>query len=171
MPRKLLVLPIAILSFAVSGCAGLEDWHYRGVNRYRAYSAWSNAKSTIPSGRVDRDFARGWKDGYFDVSTGASETQPAVPPAQYWGTKFQSQEGRCRIENYYAGWQCGANAAISSCRPYLNAVPAKVAAPPMASMVNSYMHCEPPIVAEHVIEQASQPVQPMPPETTPPMPQ
>ena len=141
MIRKSYVIPL-FLCTAFSGCASVEDWHFRNVNRFRSKVAWSDAKSQLPEDRVDSDFARGWKDGYFDVSTGASNTLPAVPPHRYWSARFQSPEGRCRVENYFSGWQCGANAANAENRPSLNNIPAKVCHETGCQPVGCYMPIE-----------------------------
>ncbi len=134
---------LLLTSFAFllcGGCASIEDWHFRNVNRVRAHMAWHDTSPNIKHS-ADVHFARGWRDGYFEVSTGASGQLPVVPPKTYWGTKYQSGEGRRCVENYYAGWECGAIAAQSQCRPQLNAIPAKVPMEEPKSLVNSYRPC------------------------------
>ena len=128
-----------IVCFAFSGCASIEDWHFRNVNHIRSQLAWRDAKCRIPENRINSDFARGWKNGYFDVSTGASNSLPAVPPHRYWSSHYQDMEGRCKIENFYSGWRCGANEANMQNRPLLNTIPAKVCDEDIVQPVGSYM--------------------------------
>jgi hypothetical protein len=141
MIRKSYLIPL-VLCTLFSGCASVDDWHFRNVNRLRAKVAWLDTKSQLPEDRIDVHFGRGFKDGYFDVSTGASNTLPAVPPNRYWAARYQTAEGRCCVENYFAGWQCGANAANGDHRPHLNNIPAKVCQEASCPPMGSYMQYE-----------------------------
>lgn len=116
------------LTALFSGCASLEDYHYRKVNEWRATSAYFSAKSSLPKECTDKDFGKGWRDGYFAVSTGECATQPAVPPPCYWDPSYQNAEGRCQIERYYAGWQSGALAAEKCSRNTWHYIPARQSA-------------------------------------------
>ena len=118
--RNLLLL--GLLATGI-GCAAVEDQRYRNVNRLRASSAWRDARDCVPESLQTRDYARGWKDGYFDVATGGCGDQPAVAPSCYWSAKYQCAEGRCKIDQYFAGWQAGAICADKQGRNLWHNVP------------------------------------------------
>lgn len=107
---------------ALSGCAAIQDYHYNWVQRYRADTAWSQCFGTW-NRTCSADYREGWKRGYADLSSGACEEPPPVPPQKYWSTAYQSADGRACIEQWYSGWQDGAAAAVSSGGPQFHALP------------------------------------------------
>ena len=91
-----------------SGCATIEDFNYRSTNRNRATSAWREVREKLPSGSsASRDYADGFKDGYYAVSTGSSSCPPIVPPPRYFAASYQSTQGQCQVNQWYQGYQAG----------------------------------------------------------------
>ena len=45
------------------------------------------------------------------ASEGGDGCNPAFPPRQYWGWKYQSSEGQAKVASWYAGYPHGARAA------------------------------------------------------------
>ncbi|MCA9263139.1 MAG: hypothetical protein KDA60_04800 [Planctomycetales bacterium] len=89
----------------------------------QARAAWRRAGGVPANTGHVRDYARGWKSGYYDVATGSNGIAPALPPKRYWATKYQSPRGQESVREWYAGYQRGAAAAQSRCLDDLNAVP------------------------------------------------
>jgi hypothetical protein len=80
-----------------------------------ADQAWADVdKQQLP--RPDSKFyADGFKKGFVDHLHYDGQGQPpAVPPWIYRGTDFQSPEGRFAIDDWFAGFRHGADAAALS---------------------------------------------------------
>lgn len=121
---KVSKLSLLALGFATTlGCASIEDFNYRAANRWRASSAWRQAKACLPVEAVNGHFADGFKEGYFVVSTGGTMCPPVTPPPLYWKAKFQSTEGQYMVGQWYQGYQAGAIAADRDGRSIWHAVP------------------------------------------------
>lgn len=129
-----------LLGLSLCGCATLQDYHYNIVQKCRADSAYKENHGLWS--HCSRDYQDGWKQGYYDVSTGQCEELPATPPHKYWHAHYQSLEGRAAIEDWYSGWQDGATAAVQDGRPYFHPIVASPTPP-----VNQYnphnFHCPP----------------------------
>jgi hypothetical protein len=95
----------------LSGCATIEDFNYRSVNRSRANTAWREARACMPKQCVNEDFACGFQHGYYEVATGSGSCPPIVPPPKYFQAKYQSTEGQWHVSQWYRGFQSGAIAA------------------------------------------------------------
>jgi hypothetical protein len=115
---------LALLSIgALCGCASISDLHYNCVTSMRARSAWGQAKQCLPAECNTHDFARGYQDGYIEVSKGGNDCLPPVAPNCYWGPKFQTPEGLCRVRSWYNGYAMGARDAEAACRQQWHSVP------------------------------------------------
>jgi len=121
MKKNLLIL--LTLGSLLSGCATLEDFNYRSANRKRASIAWKQARENLPADCTSRDYANGFKDGYFAVATGGSSCPPIVPPPCYFAASYQSTEGQCQVNQWYQGYQAGAIAADRDGRSLWTTVP------------------------------------------------
>ena len=121
MKKSLLVL-LTIGSLFV-GCASLEDFKYRSVNRHRAADAWKQAKACIDPACVTCDYADGFKEGYFVVATGGSCCPPIVPPPKYFHARYQSTTGQSQVNHWYQGYQAGTISADRDGRSLWAAVP------------------------------------------------
>lgn len=164
MRVRFLLLPL-LFGLGLCGCAAIQDYQYNLVQRCRADSAYKGTYGMWS--RCSSDYQHGWKQGYFDLSTGQCDEAPATPPHKYWDAKYQSLEGQAAIQEWYSGWQDGATAAIEDGRPYFHPVVASPTAP-----VNPYnpraFHCGP---SEHQGLEAMPPVMPMAMPTHEPQPQ
>ena len=116
-----------LLGLSLGGCATVQDYRYNLVQRYRAECAYKDSNGVVSG--CSRDYQDGWKQGYFDLSTGQCEEPPATPPHKYWNASYQSLEGRAIIEDWYSGWQDGATAAVQDGRPYFHPIIASPTAP------------------------------------------
>jgi len=119
-------LPL-MLCLCVCGCATIQDYHYCCVQKYRADLAYKQNNGLWS--RCSCDYRDGWKQGYYDLSTGQCEEPPATPPHKYWNPSYQSLEGKAAIDDWYSGWQDGATAAVQDGRPYFHPVIASPTAP------------------------------------------
>lgn len=97
--------------FLTTGCATIEDFNYRNVNRARACSAWKSTRACLPKQCVNHDYESGFKEGYFAVATGSGSCPPVVPPPRYFHAKYQSCEGQTHVNQWYQGYQAGTIAA------------------------------------------------------------
>lgn len=112
-----------LLGLSLCGCASMQDYQYCLAQKHRADAAWKVNYGRTGHG-CSRDYKDGWKQGYFDLSTGQCEEPPPVPPHKYWDAKYQSLDGRAAIEDWYSGWQDGAAAAVQDGTPYFHEIPA-----------------------------------------------
>ena len=123
-----------LLGLSVGGCATVQDYRYNLAQRYRAECAYKDSNGVVSG--CSRHYQDGWKQGYFDLSTGQCEEAPATPPHKYWNASYQSLEGKAVIEDWYSGWQDGATAAIQDGRPYFH----PIVASPTAQVSNYGPH-------------------------------
>ena len=121
MKKSLFVL-LTITSL-LTGCAGLEDYKYRSVNRHRAAEAWKQARACLSPACITTDYANGFKEGYFAVATGGSSCPPVVPPPLYFHARYQSTAGQCQVNSWYQGYQAGTIAADRDGRSLWATVP------------------------------------------------
>jgi len=129
-----------LLGLTLCGCATIQDYHYNIVQRCRADSAYRENYGLWS--HCSHDYQDGWKQGYYDLSTGQCEELPATPPHKYWNPSYQSLEGRAAIEDWYSGWQDGATAAVQDGRPYFHPVVASPT-PPVNQFNPHNFHCGP----------------------------
>jgi hypothetical protein len=115
------------LGLSLCGCATIQDYQYNFVQRFRASMAYKENYGLWSA--CSKHYKDGWKQGYFDLSTGQCNEPPATPPHEYWDAKYQSLEGREAIDEWYSGWQDGATAAEQDGRPYFHPIVASPTAP------------------------------------------
>jgi hypothetical protein len=61
------------------------------------------------------DFERGFIDGFVQYMTaGGTGAPPALPPRRYWKGKFQNPSGYQQIQDWFAGYEHGAEIARAS---------------------------------------------------------
>jgi hypothetical protein len=97
----------------IEGCAALQDSQYRYASQARC--EWACLRSTRNPLKVvwQSHFIRGWKAGYLDVLTGGYGQAPAVPPYEYWESKYHNDRGRAAVKAWYQGFRSGAHFAAS----------------------------------------------------------
>src|SRR5262249_41817669 len=77
-----------------------------------------------------KDYARGFRNGYADyLRYRGPGTPPPIPPKCYWNQHYQTPEGHAAIEDWYAGFLHGANAARESWRAPFLTVPTHAEGP------------------------------------------
>jgi hypothetical protein len=109
---------------SVSGCTAMTGmnnaWQYNGYwnesmmgfrNSSYASKAWHSRKHCFTNQQYLKDFHRGFKAGYNEVAGGGKGCTPMFPPREYWGWKYQSNEGQARVAAWFAGFPHGARAA------------------------------------------------------------
>ena len=111
MWRRLLAFTLCV-SLSVGGCAPIVSWRTDLAHHYQAHQAWKAQKGGITRrGCGEKDFACGWKQGYFDAACGSNGAPPPVPPECYWKPFFQTPEGRKQVDAWYEGYHYGVIAA------------------------------------------------------------
>ena len=59
----------------------------------------------------ESDFRAGFIEGYCDTCDGGTGKPPAVPPSEYWGSKYQDEQGKQSISAWFKGFPEGVRAA------------------------------------------------------------
>jgi hypothetical protein len=98
---------IACLLVGSSGCASLTDHHYEKTQRARAREAWRQHGSRCRNPACEKDYAAGWKDGFYDIATGGKGCPPVVAPCKYWSPDQILVDCDSRRLAYYDGFQDG----------------------------------------------------------------
>ncbi len=130
------LLLVLLAGSAVTGCSGfasMQDLHYSWTNKHRASSAWLSQTSGAQRRELGNDYAKGFKQGFYDASTGRGCKTPAVPPPCYWSTKYQCCEGQKCIQDWFRGYQCGVVASEGKGFPGFHDVPVGPCAPTINS--------------------------------------
>jgi len=123
-------LPILVFCWLCSGCELLqlaasniayEAWleKERAITAVRcrtlAEQAWRESPGPDHGHSYSVDYACGFKDGYADcIQTYGCLLPPALPPRQYWSARFQTPQGHHAIEEWFLGYEHGAQAARAS---------------------------------------------------------
>jgi len=102
-----LKLLVACVLVGMGGCSTLNDHHYEKTQRARAREAWRQHGSKCHSQVCEKDYAAGWKDGFFDVATGGKGCPPVVAPCKYWSPSQILEDCDSRRLAYYDGFQDG----------------------------------------------------------------
>lgn len=107
-----MTLRLQILSLAVclgaTGCAEFQELKIDYRNRYLAKEAWESLQETYDCMNYEKDFGRGFRQGYYEVAMGGNGCPPVLPPRRYWSVRYMSMEGRARTEAWFAGFRYGA---------------------------------------------------------------
>ncbi len=130
------LLLVLLAGSTVTGCSGfasMQDLHYSWTNKHRASSAWLCQTTSAQRRDLGNDYAKGFKQGFYDASTGRGCKTPAVPPPCYWSTKYQCCEGQKCIQDWFCGYQCGVVASEGKGFPSFHDVPVGPCAPTINS--------------------------------------
>jgi hypothetical protein len=93
-------------------------------NRKLAEQAWVESLCSHPTQVHSVDYDRGFKDGYASyLDANGHPLPPALPPKHYWSARYQTPEGHRAIDDWYLGYQHGAQAAQASGQRELITVP------------------------------------------------
>jgi hypothetical protein len=102
---------IGLVLLVVSGGCVLEDCKSNILNRYRAAAAFDSV-CYAPEHACDmKDYAHGWKRGYYDMACGGNGCPPVLPPECYWSCLHQNPEGHRKVHVWYEGYRHGTIAA------------------------------------------------------------
>lgn len=132
-----------------SGCALLqlaacnltyEVWLHKEYTvacvRYRklAEQAWLESLCSNSGQDYSVHYERGFKDGYAGyLDANGCLLPPALPPKHYWSARFQTPEGHRAIEDWFLGYQHGAQAARASGQREFITVPVRCQTPAPAA--------------------------------------
>ena len=122
MTRAASIFITFALAATLPGCAGLTRLHQEVALKALIHKGYKGEATHVPP-QYARDFERGWKQAYYNVSFGADPCPPSTPPGHYWTIKYQNAEGVRKISAWFAGYRRGVQAAIADCRPIYNEVP------------------------------------------------
>lgn len=127
--RRRLCLWVAALTWLGSGCSLAKDATSLAVYKVRestddfcegirdrkwADHAWEKARRASP-GAYSEDYARGFKDGFAHyLFRGGKGEPPPLPPPHYRKLSYQTPQGYRAIEDWYAGFRHGTDAARQS---------------------------------------------------------
>ncbi len=114
-------LLIAVVLAGFTGCASIQDSHYRAAKWTEATAAYMSNHETCAN--PWSDYGLGWREGYYCVATGGDGQLPPVPNCKYWGPGFQTEAGRSRVNAWYNGFEIGASVAGGACRDAYNEIP------------------------------------------------
>jgi hypothetical protein len=98
-------------SLGVAGCAEFQEAKIELRNRYLAKEAWRSLRETHGAMNYEKDFGRGFREGYHNVASGGLGCPPVLPPQRYWSVRYMNMEGRARTEAWFAGFRYGAMVA------------------------------------------------------------
>jgi hypothetical protein len=73
--------------------------------------AFNRRINQMPATQYPESFRDGFIAGYHDVAKGGKGCPPAIPPRRYWSWKYQTAEGQCKVNEWFAGYPYGAKAA------------------------------------------------------------
>lgn len=116
MTRMMFLL---LVGLSCMGCASMSDYRFRYATERQARMAWLACKANLNEFERTADCADGFKAGYVDVTRGGDGACPVVPPPCYWEAKFQTPEGKVRLDRWYAGFAMGAATALQ-CHTHRN---------------------------------------------------
>jgi hypothetical protein len=90
---------------------GLEDKAALARDSRLSGKAWGDYCRAHPDGSYTEDFGRGFRAGYEDYLLKGEGGPPTTPPPYYLQRKYETPEGRQRIEEWIAGFAQGTAAA------------------------------------------------------------
>ncbi len=101
----------------MAGCHQLQsdftDWRLSKQIRRDASQAWDDCNDVY---RHDvyylSDFGDGFEAGYAQILGGGDVCPPTLPPEKYWKARFQTAEGRDKIDTWFAGHEAGVATAL-----------------------------------------------------------
>jgi hypothetical protein len=93
----------------------IEDRREAARNRSWAEQAWEEVRAGSPDAVYSEDFGRGFQDGFAHyLFRGGNGEPPPLPPGHYRQLRYQTPQGYRAIEDWFAGFRHGADAARRS---------------------------------------------------------
>lgn len=111
---------------ATNGCGACQPPRCGGYYHYKAFCDDQITRHTARhcAGQAlkqfDGPYAKcshfrdGFSQAFEDLATGSRPIVPAVPPRRYWHAYYRSSEGRPAVDEWFAGYQAGIEAAPQS---------------------------------------------------------
>jgi hypothetical protein len=130
--RLLLLIGVALAS---SGCATMQDISYRKSHRCRAYV---NSIVTFNAPILNKHYTHGYREGYYDLSTGKRCKPPILPPHEYWKSCYQDCRGQEKIAEWYRGYEQGMIAAEKATGSHFHQIRPHGLCPPSAVGMATY---------------------------------
>ena len=128
MKRTRYMSLLTLAAVFLTGCASMHSSRSGGLvegikhkcEAQQAWNAWSWCYAEL---NHPFHFARGFKAAYRDVREGGKGCQPTLPPKCYWKSRYQSAEGRCKVNAWFEGYSHGALAAQQDGVGHWNEIP------------------------------------------------
>jgi hypothetical protein len=118
MAKSLLRAALVGTVLLPAGCFQLQsdynDYVTAQKDNWQASRAWRRCDANY-KGQIEyiHDFGAGFRAGYLDVLNGGAGCPPTLPPAEYWGVRYQNETGKQRIHCWFAGFSEGVAVAES----------------------------------------------------------
>lgn len=123
------------------GCAAIGDHIIDAEvdtrNHFLAQTSWHTWSWCYEDLDYPYHFARGFKAGYRDILDGGNGCQPTLPPRTYWKPKYQTADGRQRVNAWFDGFSHGALAAQQDGHGNLGEIPISPTARMNLQMANA----------------------------------
>jgi len=104
--RNLLVEPVAQYT--------LECFEFKR-NETLAVNAWQAVCAMYPENHFSIHYAEGFRQGFVDyLNAGGTGAPPPVPPRKYWGVRYETPQGHSAMQDWFAGFRHGSDAAAES---------------------------------------------------------
>lgn len=106
-------------------------------NRLVADEAWKAVLASEGDTRYTCDYAKGFKQGFKEyLDADQTTSPPPVPPKEYWTLRYETPEGKAAVDNWFAGYRRGSEAAAQSqLRELVQIRSSGVGLPPSKDMV------------------------------------
>ena len=110
MPRRLRDACRPDRYVAVGGFSPMIDKY---VTRKAAIRCANRALKEMRCRELSTDFCNGFRCAYVDVACGGNGAVPPVPPQCYWQASRRHSEGHMKADQWFAGYEAGAQSALS----------------------------------------------------------
>ena len=87
-----------------------------------AYKEWRQQTGE----QFSKDFRSGFRQAYWDVKSGRQGMPPVLPPKQYWSAHNRTPHGHARAQQWFSGYQVGAELARQEETAAFNTIPLSV---------------------------------------------
>ena len=114
---------VAVMTLELTGCCCFQSKLGSGMIADRLFAqyrecVWARRAYNLEYGNSNRKFGdhfrKGFVEGYCGVCTGGDGYVPAMPPEEYWGFEYQSDNGSQCVDAWFEGYPAG----VASARKY-----------------------------------------------------
>lgn len=89
----------------------VNDFVLNWRNSNWSQRAWAEREHQFEGQLHGDDFKEGFRAGYTEIAEGGVGCLPTVPPRKYWSWRYQSPDGKARVDAWFAGYPEGVKAA------------------------------------------------------------